>query len=181
MIWAASSTRVSGLADCGSAVIHADTGDTVRSSPEAAARRTSRSVRIPTRNGPCMTTAEPTFALTMPVAAVATDASRVVVTTRESIRSRSAVTATGSRSRGASIPPPYLIQLGVAVGTGRPGELLGEHQPQCACPCGQAGPLLPEHLESCLIELRMSPLCADGVPDVLKTVNQVEELAGQLI
>ena len=81
IIWAASSTAVSGLADCGSGVIQADTADADRSSPDAAARSTSRSVRMPARKGPCMTTAEPTFAATMPAAASATGVAGVVVAT----------------------------------------------------------------------------------------------------
>src|SRR5215475_5931959 len=86
MIWAASSADVSGLTAWGSGVIHSDTKDADRSCPDAAARRTSRSVRMPTRNRPCRTTAEPTFASTMPVAASDTGVSGVVVATRAFMR-----------------------------------------------------------------------------------------------
>jgi hypothetical protein len=88
MIWAASSTGVSGPADCGSLVIQAETGVVVRSDPEAAALSTSRSVRMPARKGPCMTRAEPTFSRTIAAAAWATGLSGEVDTIRECIRSR---------------------------------------------------------------------------------------------
>jgi hypothetical protein len=48
IILAASPAVVSGVAVIGSPVIHSETGDLVRSEPEAAARSTSRSVRMPT-------------------------------------------------------------------------------------------------------------------------------------
>ena len=49
MMSAASSTVVSGLTDCGSGVIQSTTRAARRSSPDAAQRSTSRSVRIPAR------------------------------------------------------------------------------------------------------------------------------------
>ena len=88
MIWAASSTGVSGPADWGSFVIQADTGIVVRSAPDAAALSTSRSVRMPARNGPCITRADPTFSRTIAAAASATGESGGVVDTgRACVRS----------------------------------------------------------------------------------------------
>ena len=88
MIWAASSTVVSGVADCGSLVIQAETGAVVRSAPDAAALSTSRSVRMPARNEPCMTRAEPTRSRTMAAAACASGQSGEVVAAGAFIRSR---------------------------------------------------------------------------------------------
>jgi hypothetical protein len=84
---------VSGLTDCGSGLIQSETTDTDRSCPDAAARITSRSVKIPARNEPCMTMAEPTFACTMIAAAAPTGVSGVVAATRLFMRSRSTVKA----------------------------------------------------------------------------------------
>src|SRR5215468_10561520 len=133
MIWAASSADMSGLADCGSGVIHSDTLATDRSVPEAAAFRMSRSVSIPARNAPCMTTADPTFASTMRAAAVATGVSGVVVATRVVMRSRSNA-PDDVRGLPPSVTPSHLIEIGVAVGGGGPGEFLGEHPPERARP-----------------------------------------------
>src|SRR5947207_6005313 len=90
MSWAASSESVSGSAVVGSLVIHFDTGDDVRSSPEAAARNTSRSVKMPSRALPCMMRAEPKRPLTMALAVSATDDWRVVLKTSVVMISRSA-------------------------------------------------------------------------------------------
>src|SRR5215467_6540043 len=121
MIPAASSTGVSGLADCGSGVIQSFTRDTRRSSPDAAERSTSRSVRIPARNRPCITMAEPTFALIMPAAASATGVSGEVSATRVLIKSRS--TTRGTRLAG-SVTAAHLVEFAVEMGGGRPGQLL---------------------------------------------------------
>jgi DNA-binding transcriptional LysR family regulator len=88
MSWSASSIVVSGDACSGSLVIHADTGEFVRSLPDAAARSTSRSVRIPARKRLCKMSADPTFCLTMAAAADATGSSGLVVTTRVVMTSR---------------------------------------------------------------------------------------------
>src|SRR5712691_2264533 len=180
MIWAASSTDVSGLADCGSRVIHADTTDAERFSPDAAARRISRSVRIPCRKRPCRTMAEPTLASAMPAAAAVIDVSAVTATTRVFMRSRSAVTAVVFGDRRLSATAAYLIQLAV-VRAARPVQLLGQHSPQRAGPCREVGPFLPEHLEGRLVELSMGTLWGDRIPDLLEAVNQVEELVGDVI
>src|SRR5215471_17730850 len=133
MIWAASSTGVSGLADWGSGVIHSETLDADRSVPDAAAFSTSRSESIPARKVPCMTTVEPTFASTMPAAASATDASGHVFATPVVMRSRSTALddVPGFRRSGT---PTHLIEIGVAVGGGWSVHLVGEHAPQRARP-----------------------------------------------
>jgi hypothetical protein len=55
----ASSLAMSGAAVVGSLIIHAATGDVVRSEPEAAARSTSRSVRIPMSQEPAQLHTKP--------------------------------------------------------------------------------------------------------------------------
>ena len=99
MICAASSTGVSRPADCGSLVIQADTGIVVRSDPDAAALSTSRSVRMPAKKGPCMTSAEPTFSRTISAAASATGLSGLVDIIRACIRSP---TVKGRRAASAT-------------------------------------------------------------------------------
>ena len=125
MIWAASSTGVSGPADCGSLVIQADTGIVVRSDPDAAALSTSRSVRMPARKGPCMTRAEPTFSRTIAAAASATGLSGLVVTIRECTRSP---TVKGRRAGSATFAD--FEQLRLVVRRRRPGEFFGQQPPQ---------------------------------------------------
>jgi hypothetical protein len=61
--------------------IHSETGDLVRSEPEAAARSTSRSVRMPASQEPSMTTAEPTLAFTILLVTSATERAAEVVRT----------------------------------------------------------------------------------------------------
>src|SRR5215831_12509160 len=180
MIWAASSTGVSGLADWGSGVIHSETLDADRSVPDAAAFSTSRSVSIPARNVPCMTTVEPTFASTMPAAASATDASGLVFATRVVMRSRSTGRDDVPGLPG-SVTSPDLIEIDVAVWGGWPAHLLGEHSPQRARPQRHAGPPHPEHLERRLIESSVGTLRGDGIPDFLETVNQLEEPVGKIV
>src|SRR5262249_49473513 len=138
-----------------------------------AERSTSRSVRIPARNRPCMTTAEPTFACTMTAAASATDVSGEVSATRMLIRSRRTVMAAGPASATAA----HLVQFSVERGAGGLRAFLGQHPPQRAGPRRQMGPFLPEDLQSRLVELGIGTLRRDGVPDLLKVVNHVEELA----
>src|SRR5205814_5184178 len=92
MSWAASSESVSGSAVVGSLVIHFATCDDVRFSPEAAARSTSRSVKMPSRAFPCMTRADPKRPFTIAFAVSATDASRVVLKTSVVMISRSVAT-----------------------------------------------------------------------------------------
>jgi hypothetical protein len=87
---------VSGVAVTGSLVIHPETGDLVRSEPEAAARSTSRSVRMPTSHEPCMTTAEPTRAFTIMLVTSATGRSAEVVRTSVVMMCRSWITSLGS-------------------------------------------------------------------------------------
>src|SRR5262249_2097508 len=180
MIWAACWAGRWRLAAGGSGVIHSATLDTDRSVPDAAAFRMSRSVSIPARNAPCMTTAEPTFASTMRAAAVATGVSGVVVATRVVIRSRSNA-PDDVRVLPPSVTPSHLIEIGVAVRGGGPGEFLGEHAPGGARPQREAGPLLPEHLERRLVERGVGTLGGDGIPDFLKAVYQLEELAGEIV
>src|SRR5258707_14561488 len=125
MIWAASSTGVSGPAAWGSLVIQADTGTAVRSEPDAAALSTSRSVRMPARKLPCMTRAEPTFSRTIAAAASATGLSGLVDTIRACIRS-----PTVRGRRGVAAPFTDLIHLGLVVRGPRPRELFGKQPPQ---------------------------------------------------
>jgi hypothetical protein len=98
----ASSHAMSGSAVVGSLVIHAETGEVVRSVPEAAARSTSRSVRIPMSQGPCMTTAEPTRACTISLVTSATGRSPDVVRTAGVMTSRSWANVTLPRPQFAS-------------------------------------------------------------------------------
>src|ERR1043165_8219384 len=124
MIWAASSTGVSGGADCGSLVIQADTGTAVRSAPEAAALSTSRSVRMPARKGPCTTRAEPTLSPTIAAAASATGLSGPVDTIRACIRS-----PTARDRRAVSATFADFVQLGFVVRRRRGGPVLGQQPP----------------------------------------------------
>jgi hypothetical protein len=98
----ASSHAMSGPAVVGSLVIHAETGEVARSVPEAAARSTSRSVRIPMSQGPCMTTAEPTRACTISLVTSATGRSPDVVRTSGVMTSRSWANVTLPRPQFAS-------------------------------------------------------------------------------
>lgn len=125
IIWAASSTGVSGVAGCGSFVIQADTGMVVRSEPDAAAFSTSRSVRMPARKGPCITRADPTFSRTIAAAASATGLSGLVETIRAGRRSP---TVSGLRMVSATFAD--FEQLRFVMRCGWAGELLGEQPPQ---------------------------------------------------
>src|SRR5579859_4785271 len=129
MIWAASSTGVSGAADCGSLVIQADTGTAVRSAPEAAALSTSRSVRMLSLKGHCMTRAEPTLSRTIEAAASATGLSGLVDTIRACTRS-----PTVRDRRAVSATFADFIQLGFVVRRRRAGEFLRQQPPQRARP-----------------------------------------------
>src|SRR5215472_9787405 len=120
MSWVASSTVVSEDACSGSFVIHADTGELVRSLPDAAARSTSRSVRMPARKRPCMMSADPTLCRTMAAAASDTESSGLVATTSVVIRSWMV-----SERRGSSATFAYLVQVLVGDRRGRAGQLLG--------------------------------------------------------
>src|ERR1700734_1589931 len=184
MIWAASSAVVSRLAACGSADIHAVTSEAVRSSPEPAARSTSRSVRMPARNDPCMTTTDPTLARTIPAAAWLTVVSGATVTTLVFIRSLSCVivpSGSGGRAAGSgaarsgSAAVPDLVEFGVEVRSGRSRHLLGQHAPQRAGPCRQAGPPLPEHLQRGRVELLVRLFRRQAPGEFLEVMYQVEE------
>jgi hypothetical protein len=83
---------MSEVAVVGFLVIHSETGDSVRSEPEAAARSTSRSVRMPASQEPSMTTAEPTLAFTIMLVTSATERSAEVVRTSVVMISRSWIT-----------------------------------------------------------------------------------------
>src|SRR5438270_795856 len=176
MIWAASSTGVSGPAACGSLVIQADTGTVVRSEPDAAALSTSRSVRMPARKVPCMTRAEPTFSRTISAAASATGLSGLVDTIRECIRSP---TVRGRRAVSATFAD--FEQLGLVVRGRRPGELFGEQPPQRARPLGQLRPPHPEQLEGRLVKLGVRLLRRYRVGEILELVHQVEETVSAAI
>src|SRR4029450_442486 len=89
---AASPTVISEVAVLGFLVIHSETGDLERSEPEAAARSTSRSVRMPASQDPSMTTAEPTLAFTIMLVTSATERSADVVRTSVVMMSRSWIT-----------------------------------------------------------------------------------------
>src|SRR5580700_4430742 len=175
IIWAASSTVVSGPADCGSLVIQAETWTVVRSVPDAAARRTSRSVRMPARKGPCMTRAEPTRSRTISAAASDMGLSGVVRMTRVCI-----ISPTVRARRPSSATFADLEQLGV-VWSGRSGELLGEQSPERPGPGGQLRPAHPEQLERRLVKLGMCLVRADRVGEVLELVDQFEEPVGAII
>src|SRR5580692_11871470 len=170
MSWMASSTVVSGDAGSGSFVIHADTGEPVRSLPEATARSTSRSVRMPARKRPCMIRADPTFRPIMAAAASATGSSGLTTTTRVVIRSRRV-----DAGRGSSATFAYLVELRVFVGRGRAGHLLGQHAPQRPGPRGNLRPPHPEQLQGRLVELGLRPLGGDRVGEVLELMEEFEE------
>src|SRR5712691_630779 len=176
MIWAASSTGVSGPADCGSLVIQADTGIAVRSDPDAAALSTSRSVRMPARKEPCMTRAEPTFSRTISAAASATGLSGLVVTIRECIRSP---TVKGRRVASATFAD--FEQLRLVVRRRRPGELFRQQPPQRTRPGGQLRPPHPEQLEGRLVKLGVRLLRGYRVGEILKLMHEVEETIGAAI
>src|SRR6478735_724234 len=126
-----------------------------------------------------MTTVEPTFASTMPVAASDTDASGLVFATRVVMRSRSTA-RDDVPGFPRSVTPAHLIVISVAVRSGWPAHLLGEHSPQRTRPQRHAGPPHPEHLERRLIESSVGALRGDGIPDFLETVDQLEEPVGKI-
>src|SRR5581483_2420251 len=162
MSCAASSTVVSGDAASGSFVIHADTGVVASSPPDAAARSTSRSVRMPARNFPCMTSADPAFARTIAAAAEATESSGSTHTTWARIR---------SRSTAFSATFTDLIKLGVGVRSGRSGQFLRQQPPQRTRPGGQLRPPHPEQLERDLVELHVRALWGNSVGEILELLN----------
>src|SRR5580693_384582 len=173
MSWRASSTVVSGDACSGSLVIHADTGEFVRSLPDAAARSTSRSVRMPVRKRLCMMSADPTFCRTMAAAASATGSSGLVVTTRVVITSRTVSVRPGRLESSATLAD--LIEFRVRVRGGRAGQFLGQHAPQRPGPRGNLRPSHPEDLQGCLIELGVRLLGRDRVGEVLELMDEFEE------
>src|SRR5215813_538023 len=170
MIWAPSSTGVSGPADWGSLVIQADTGTAVRSEPDAAALSTSRSVRMPARKVPCMTRAEPTFSRTIAAAASATGLSGLVDTMRECIRS-----PTVKVRRVVSATFADFEKFRLVMRRRRPSEFLGQQPPQRARPLGQLRPPHPEQLEGRLVKLSVRLLRGHGVGEILELVHEVEE------
>src|ERR1700722_5503896 len=170
MSWAASSTVVSRGACSGSFVVHADTGEVVRSLPEAAARSTSRSVRMPDRKLPCMMRADPTRCRTMASAASATDSSGLAATRRVVIRSRRV-----SARRGASATLAYLVQLGVRKRRRRPGHFLRQQAPQRSGPRRDLRPPHPEQLQGGLVELDVRTLRRDLVGEVLELLDEFKE------
>jgi hypothetical protein len=89
---------ISEVAVIGFLDIHSETGDLVRSEPEAAARSTSRSVRMPASQEPSITTAEPTLAFTILLVTSAIECSAEVVRTSVVMMSRSWITL--------ALPPP---------------------------------------------------------------------------
>src|SRR5450631_676053 len=170
MIWPASSTEVSGVADCGSGLIHAETGTLVRSVPDAAALSTSRSVRIPARKRPCITKAEPTFSRTIAAAACATGLSGVAATTLVCISSPTVTTR-----RPPSPTFADLIKVGVTLRSTRPGKLFGQHPPQRTRPRRDLRPPHPEQLERGLVKLSVRPLRGNRIGEILKLVHEIEE------
>src|SRR5579875_1910385 len=177
MIWAASSTGVPGTADCGSGVIHAEAGTAVRSVPDAAALSTSRSVRMPARKCPCMMKADPTFSRTISAATSATGLSGAAETTLVFI---SSPTVPARRPLSATSCPlsatlADLVELGIALRGGRPGQFRGQQPPQRARPRRQMRPSHPEELEGCLVELGVSSLGGNRVSEIFELMHEVEE------
>src|SRR5713226_3480419 len=118
---------------------------------------------MPARKGPCMTRAEPTFSRTISAAASATGVSGLVDTIRECIRSPTVKTR-----RLASATFADLIELGVVVRGGWPGELFGQQPPQRTRPRGQLRPPHPEQLEGRLVKLGVRLLRRYRVSEILK-------------
>ena len=104
MISAARSESTWGPTVSGSCVIHLDTGERVRSLPDAAARRTSRSVKMPTSIWPCMTTAEPKRPFAMAAAASATGLSGTTVNTSAVMTSASSTINARREAQPVSVP-----------------------------------------------------------------------------
>src|SRR5579875_2411054 len=166
MIWPASSTGVSGPADCGSGVIQAEDGTVVRSVPDAAALSTSRSVRMPLRKGPCMMKADPTFSRTIAAATSATGLSGAADTTLVFI---SSPMVTLRRPGSATLAD--LVQFRVALRGARSGHLLGQQAPEGARPGREVRPPHPEELERRLVEFGVSALGSDRVTEVFELVD----------
>ena len=101
MISAASPASMSGVAVTGSPVIHSETFAVVRSACAAAARRTSRSVKIPIRTEPSITRAEPKRPFSMCAATSATVSPDVVVNTSGVMISSSLITSVPPRRSAA--------------------------------------------------------------------------------
>ena len=160
---------VSGPADRGSLVIHAETRTAVRS---VRGRRGAQDVALGEdtgQEGPCMTRAEPTRSRTISAAASDMGLSGVVSMTRVCI-----ISPTVWARRPSSATFADLEQLGV-VRRGRPGELLGEQPPQRPGPGRQLRPAHPEQLERRLVKLGMCLVRADRVGEVLELMDQFEE------
>src|SRR5215207_6542352 len=149
---AASSESTSGRAVTGSGVIHRDSEDRVRSAPEAAARNTSRSVRIPATDRPSRTTAEPNPPLTMVAATSATVVSGGALNTSDVMISVSATIAHSGRSGGSSAFAAYFVDIWVGHRRRGDGEVGVELTPQRPGPRAEPRPGSPEHLQDRVVE-----------------------------
>ena len=166
---AASSLSVSGSTVTGSFVIQSFTPAAVGSTPAAAARRASRSVKMPSSHGPSTTTAEPTRPFTIVSAASATVAVGATENTLPLIRSPKRVT----RAAPAGVD--------VAAGGARHfGQFPIQLPPQRARPRLDAGPIPPEQLEGGLVELIHRLVGGHGVSDLVECLHGLQKLLGHV-
>src|SRR5215204_7020886 len=173
---AASPTVISEVAVLGSLVIHRETGDLVRSEPEAAARSTSRSVRMPASQEPSMTTAEPTRIFTIMLVTSATERSAEVVRTSVVMMSRSWITLALPPHRTLDLAAAAnLISVEVSRRVGRIHEFLVQQPPQRPRPRADARPRPPKDLHARLVQLAVGVVGAHGIGNRLQPGDRIQE------
>src|SRR5215204_7662034 len=173
---AASPTVISEVAVLGFLVIHCETGDLVRSEPEAAARSTSRSVRMPASQEPSMTTAEPTRIFTIMLVTSATERSAEVVRTSVVMMSRSWITLALPPHRTLDLAAAAnLISVEVSRRVGRIHEFLVQQPPQRPRPRADARPRPPKDLHARLVELAVGVVGAHGIGNRLQPGDRIQE------
>ena len=129
----ASPVSMSGLAVTGSPVIQSATRDEVRSARAAAARSTSRSVKIPIKVDPSITTADPNRPFSMLAATSATDVLGVVENTSDVMISFN-VTMSAPHVSVSTALASDLVDPGVPGRRGGIGEIVVQLAPERASP-----------------------------------------------
>src|SRR5687768_856983 len=134
MISVASPASMSGLAVTGSPVIQSATRDDVRSARAAAARSTSRSVKIPINVDPSITTADPKRPFSMLAATSATDVLGVVENTSGVMISLSVAMTSPQASISTAALAADLMGLEIHSGGGGIGQIVVQLTPERATP-----------------------------------------------
>src|SRR3954470_16600261 len=169
---AASSVSVSGGTVTGSRVIHSFTGEEDMSAPAAAARRTSRSVKIPSSHPSPITSAEPCWSL-------------------RSVRATSAILVSPgtektsfvmiSSSDATSAAPSDVVMGRLVVRRRGVGQLLVQEAPERSRPLADVGPALPEQLERRLVQPLRRLLRGARVGDVLELRERFQQPLGDVL